>query len=473
MSNRLRGFVIAAALSVVTTMPGLAQNPDADPSRSGSRSLRAPHLGGSRNVTVVAHVPLGGWSQVMDIEMEQELSRPYVYVARADFLPLMNQQTPDGRMSKGVDIISIKDPAHARRIYSWRVENQELHTGLGGMDNKYFKLKGRYYDVQSLQFFQGGPDTDVGATVLDVTNLPDTAGVKEVGRLHAFGLTTGFHNIFAYRHSNGQTLLIATTSASSANVYDMEKFLARGPQDGMVAKVPNPDSVSMGMKGYHDLYVGYDPTNHRDVFYGAGLNGYYVYDISNLADPKLLTSITGGSGIFIAHTITPDPTGRYAVAEVEYQYSPLRIYDLKPGLDGTVKTVSRPIGAWANSWDGNAHNHEVRWPYVFVAGYMDGLQVFNMMDPTNPYTVGGYYTCDCVLGVGKEGAGQVGGMDGAFGVDVRNADGLIVVSDRRSGFWAFKMDGFDGWNGHQWGLPNASSVQDWDNGPEGAPKQVS
>ena len=38
------------------------------------------------------------------------------------------------------------------------------------------------------------------------------------------------------------------------------------------------------------------------------------------------------------------------------------------------------------------------------------------------------------------------------------------------GFWAFKMEGFDGWNGHQWGLPNVSSVQDWDNGPEGAPK---
>jgi hypothetical protein len=253
----------------------------------------------------------------------------------------------------------------------------------------------------------------------------------------------------------------------------MERFIAHVPQDGMIAKIPNPDSTTFGMRGYHDFYIGYDPVNHRDVFYGAGLNGYYIYDITNLQDPKLLTSITGGAGTFIAHTITPDPTGRYAVTEVEYQYTPLRIYDLKPGLDGTVKNINRPIGAWANSWDGNAHNHEVRWPYVFVSGYMDGLQIFNMMDPTNPYTVGYYYTCDCVLPAGKEGSGQVGGMDGAFGVDVRNADGLIVISDRRSGFWAFKMQGFDGWNGHQWGLPNVSSVQDWDNGPEGVAKRVS
>jgi hypothetical protein len=27
------------------------------------------------------------------------------------------------------------------------------------------------------------------------------------------------------------------------------------------------------------------------------------------------------------------------------------------------------------------------------------------------------------------------------------------------------MDGFNGWSGESWGMPNISSVQDWDNGP--------
>ena len=58
--------------------------------------------------------------------------------------------------------------------------------------------------------------------------------------------------------------------------------------------------------------------------------------------------------------------------------------------------------------------------------------------------------------------------NGAMGLDVRNADGLIVVSDFTTGFWAFRMEGFEGWNGNDWGMPNISSVQDWDNGPEGA-----
>jgi len=148
---------------------------------------------------------------------------------------------------------------------------------------------------------------------------------------------------------------------------------------------------------------------------------------------------------------------------------------LKPGLDGTVKTISRPIGAWVTDWHDLPHNHEVRWPYVFVSDYEDGLSVFNMMDPTNPYSVARYDTYDGPHMRGWGGPlnpdGGTGVANGAFGVDVRNADGLIVISDIWTGFWAFKMDGFDGWNGHQWGMPNISSAQDWDNGPEGAPRK--
>jgi hypothetical protein len=185
----------------------------------------------------------------------------------------------------------------------------------------------------------------------------------------------------------------------------------------------------------------------------------------------MLASLTGVAGVTWGHTFTPSPDGRYVIAEYEYQYMPLRIFDIKPALEGQVKTISRPIGAWTARWQGVVHNHEVRWPYVFVSGYEDGLYVFNMMDPTNPYTVGYYDTYEGPHGAGIWGPGNV--QSGATGIDVRNADGLIVMTDFNSGFWTFRMDGFSGWNGHDWGMPNNSSEQDWDNGPDGAPKKVS
>ena len=56
---------------------------------------------------------------------------------------------------------------------------------------------------------------------------------------------------------------------------------------------------------------------------------------------------------------------------------------------------------------------------------------------------------------------------------MRNVDGLIVISDMTTGFWLFKMDGFEGWNGNDWGMPNNSSAQDSDNGPDGVQRPIS
>ena len=88
---------------------------------------------------------------------------------------------------------------------------------------------------------------------------------------------------------------------------------------------------------------------------------------------------------------------------------------------------------------------------------MDGLQIFEMSDPANPQTVAFYDTC-----LGSLDSKSAGVMRGSFGFDVRNEDGLIVVSDMTTGLWIIRMDGFQGWNGEDWGMPDISSVQKWD-----------
>jgi len=178
----------------------------------------------------------------------------------------------------------------------------------------------------------------------------------------------------------------------------------------------------------------------------------------------------------LAHTFTPSPDGRYAVTETEYQYTPLRIWDLEAGQTGKTQNIDTPISAWTSDWRTLAHNHEVRWPYVFVSAYEDGLQVFSMKDPHNPKTEGHFFTCECKHRQGFGGSAENGWqsttsvMQGAFGVDVRNYDGLVAISDMRTGLHLFKMDGFKGWNGKDFGVPNISSVQDWDRGPKDSSK---
>jgi hypothetical protein len=410
--------------------------------------------GGSPNIQVLSHIPLGGFFKSADVEVEQEPDRPYAYVSHREDRCCFS-------------IVDIGDPTDARVIYHHGIENIELHLGHGGMDGRYFKTRdGRYYYAQSVQFSPGGPNADLGAIVVDVTSLPDVDGVEEVGRIREPDYPGGFHNIFAYKHSDGRVLLFTTVVGGPfANVYDMELFLAGDEDQGLIARVPVPESP-YGPTGYHDMYVGYHPESGRDLFWGAGAGGGHVYDMSDPENPRLAFSITGVSGVTRAHTMTPTHDNHYVVMETEYQYAPLRIFDVRAALRGETQIVNRPVGAWTADWRALVHNHHVRYPYVFVSGYEDGLQVFNIQDPTNPVTVGWYYTYTGPHGVGwgHETRGT-SVFNGAFGINIRNVDGLIVITDMTTGFWLFRMEGFPHWNGEDWGTYNISNAQDWDRGP--------
>ncbi len=441
-----------AALSVYVTTAAAQDPGKMTPPTAGKR-------GGSPNFRMVAHVVTtpNTW-KAADVEIEQDASRPYVYVS--------------GFVNANLQIYDIRDAAHPRKLVDWSIENPELHRGIGAMDGKYFKVGNRYYYAQSFQFFQGSPDSDLGAVILDVTGLPDPASVKVVARLRYPEAPGGFHNTFAYKHSDGRALYFVTVGQTKALVYDLGKIVSGADTSTwLVGSVPNPTPMKQVMAGgYHDFYVGYDVARHRDVFYGAGLGGYSAWDVTHPESPKQLFTITG-LGLDLSHTFTPSPDGNYGVTETEYQYTPLRIWDLATGQSGIRQNLDIPIAGWTADWHDLSHNHEVRWPYVFVSAYEDGLFVFDLKDPKHPVTNGWYYTCECTHEHGFGGNPDAGWESttsveqGAFGVDVRNRDGLIALSDMRTGLWLFRMDGFTGWDGKSVGMPNISSVQDWDRGP--------
>ena len=141
---KLRNLIsyVAACTLAVALLPTSA---------SDAAQQWTPEKRGSDNLTVVSHLPLGPARNVADIEIEQEMARPYAYVARMVY---------GDWGDKGMDIIDLHDPARPEVIYEWRIEDQDLHAGNGAMDVKHFKWDGRYYVVQSVQFGRGGPDSD-------------------------------------------------------------------------------------------------------------------------------------------------------------------------------------------------------------------------------------------------------------------------------------------------------------------------
>ena len=449
----MRQFIVPAVLLLLAPT-ARAQDPGVPVAASDQKH------NGSANIKALGHVVshAGPW-KAADLEIEQDRDRPYLYVC--------------GFVNFDTQIYDISNTANPKKIFDWTIENPELHKGIGAMDGKYFKIKGRYYYSQSFQFQQGSPDADLGAVVFDVTGLPDPAKVKVVARIRYPQSPGGFHNTFAYKHSDGRALLFVTINQSKALIYDLDKVVSGADASTwLVGEVPNPTPFrQIGGGGYHDFYLAYDPATKQDKFYGAGLGGYSVWDVTKTQAPKQLFTITS-VGMDIAHTFTPSPDGRYAVTETEYQYTPLRIWDLEPGQSGKTQNIDIPLSAWTADWRDLSHNHEVRWPYVFVSAYEDGLQVFNLKDPKHPKTEGHYFTCECEHEHGFGGNADNGWQSttsveqGAFGIDIRNYDGLVVISDMRSGLWLFHMDGFNGWNGHDYGMPNISSAQDWDRGPE-------
>jgi len=439
---------------------------------AGAPAAQGQHPAGqvqSPNVKLDSHVPLGAALTVMDLEIEQELARPYAYVSRSNY----------GRVTPppiGFDVVSVKEPGRARVLQRWRIDRPEIREGIGATAGKYFKLRGRYYYAQGFQFGRNGPDADLAVIVFDVTSLPDTSRVREVARIRQPDAPGGAHNLFAYKHSNGQVLLFVTAEAPlsfphGALIYDMEKLVAGPAEQALVGGVPLPEPRG-APRGYHDAYVAYHPDSKQDRFYGGGpettfLGGNYVYDVSDPKNPRLLASIVAQASLQSGgHTFVATPDGRYGFTIMtSLGHQPIRIWDLKPALDGQTPVIRQPIGEWTAEPSKSAHMIEVRWPYLFVAHYQAGLQILDVRYSHDPVQVGFYDTYN--YRVPYEGGGTA---LGAFGVDVRNADGLIVVADMHSGFWSFRMDGFDGWNGRDWGMPNASSAQDWDNGPDGAPK---
>ena len=255
---------------------------------------------GSTNLHVVSHVPLGGEFRVTDIEIEQELPRPFAYVSRFNALGGLTLDIdrfetthgPDSPHSLGGGGVRCHRPEGANPLRCDLLvadRQSRVASGLGGDGHQVLQDPRPVLPRTVVPVRAGLSRRGSGrGVVFDVTGLPDPAQVEEVDRIRAADTPGGFHNIFAYKHSDGRALLFTTTFGPQANVYDLERAAAGEAGRSLAGRVPIPSNATANLPeflvralpGYHDIYVGYDPATRQDRFYGGGAGGYYVYDVS-------------------------------------------------------------------------------------------------------------------------------------------------------------------------------------------------
>lgn len=362
----------------------------------------------TRNITLVGTLTIEGGLQAL--HADQDPDRPWVYALDVS-----------GRLI----VVNLADPAGPTLSYRGAAGSARVMTA--------FKEGSDFFLV-------------LGGESLVTINVTDPASPEILESVEA---GQRIADLFAYKHSSGNVLILAAGS-ETVQVFDA------GIESGPLQTIDTPDHPGPNV-GFEDVFAGFEPETQQDRLYAAGAGGYYVYDITDLDNPKLRTTIHSAA-VQRGRVMAPISHGGHALTLASYRTAPMRIFQL------SQERVRTALGAWTDNWQSELVDVVARWPFAFVAALEHGLQVVNVYDFGAPYTDAWFRTSDTSEFTSPPLARP---PQGIIDVDVRNHDGLILAADLDHGLWLLKLEAFMGWHGHSWGLPNMSDVQDWDHGPDG------
>ena len=261
-------------------------------------------------------------------------------------------------------------------------------------------------------------NTTEGLLIFDLSDLPNTVTKTYHSNEH-FGKA---HDIFV-DEKNGRLYAVGTdTQADGVIVFD----LAANPDNPPVI-----GSIDFPGGGYvHDLFVV-----DNIAYCSHGYNGYYIWDMTDAANPVLIASqITGGYN----HSSWISDDGSFVVfAEEVPKGLPLGIINISGmhnGLLDVVNTFQFPIIQDSVSFP-TPHNPYIRGNYIISSYYEDGVQVFDISDPMNPSRVAYYDTHPSNT--------TYNGYAGNWGVYPFLPSGNILASDIDHGLFVLSIDNID------------------------------
>lgn len=299
--------------------------------------------------------------------------------------------------TKGTHIFDVSDPDS---IYLADMV-PGAHQGGDIIHRDYHDHRGHLYMV-----------SDEGQSTLqiaDLSPLPDSVELV----YDSEALLTNAHNIFIDSSSNR---LYACGAKTKKNALE----------DLMVIDISTPDAPAR-LRSYnqssrfHDIYV------RNDTAYGNhGGNGLIVYDMSDANNIQIIGSLPTYSDQGYNHSGWLSSSGdHYVMADETHgmRMKMLNVSDLS-----NIKEESLFLsGVSSNSI---AHNQIIKGDHVYVAHYHDGVRIWNISDPDNPYPTGFYDTYP---------SADHSSYRGAWGVYPFLPSGVLLVSDMQSGLFVFDV----------------------------------
>lgn len=339
--------------------------------------------------------------------------------------------------------ILAQDSLNINLLFHWDDPTIPIETTYGLNYNEIWgvAIQGREYAIIG---------SSIGTHIFDVTDPVNSVEVEFIPGASGNVIHRDYHDYQGYLYivadEGPATLQIADLSYlpnSAPVVYDSDALFARTHNifidslngilyntNGGVYSLANPElpaeiaNVNIGafFDHGHDLYVRDDT-----AYWHAGSHGFHVYDYSvNMASPVALGSTTFGSSYNHSGWLNEDGT-IYAIAEETYN-TDIQICDVSD-LSNINILSSISSGGGASSIP---HNLIIEGDYLYISYYHDGLYIFDISDPVNPFLVGMYDT--------EPNATAPYSWYGAWGVYPLLPSGIVLVSDTKNGLFVLNAD---------------------------------
>lgn len=265
-----------------------------------------------------------------------------------------------------------------------------------------------------------------GLIIFDCKNAPNIVKTKQTTEFSA-----RTHMPFI-DEKNGR-LYLAGTNTQNGGLIVLD--LTKDPDNPTLLS-----SVALPGGYVHDLHV-----KDNIAYCSHGNNGLWIYDFTDPANPVLLGNMTSYPESGYNHSTWLTKDDKYLIQCDETHNTSVKVVDIQNLNDIKVVDLFKSTLLAPTFTNSIGHNPYIRGDYSIISYYHDGVQVYDVSNPTNVKNVAWYDTEPNNI--------NYDGYDGMWGVYPFFESDKIVCSDLNNGLFIVKLTDIDLDDIHTTGLP--------------------